>query len=199
MDQRRHLAGTPAGGRFAAHRRQAADIDLGEGLTPQVRALLDQQPGIAAEGTVVDVEGSWHDPHHTVTVGVIDEASIRAYRNGQCHALALALAERTGWKVVAIGPSECFYDPDCPEDNDSAGMCECQLRHLAVQAPDGRLADIEGLRPLEDFLLSCPDPEGDVVLPVAEDRLVDIISTNRCWRRPDMATARGFVDAALAY
>lgn len=198
MDQRRHLAGTPAGGRFAEQTHSPADdVALDQGNDP-AGPYLRLRPGTAAAGSTVTLEGNNWMPSHTVTVGVIDEAAVTAFRNGQCHALALAPHERTGWPIVASGPSECCYDEDCPDTNDSAGVCDCQVQHLAVERPDGYLVDIEGARPRDDFLLASADPDFDEVRPLAPDHLERILWDSQSWREPDVAAARGFVDAVLA-
>lgn len=203
MVQPRHLAGTPAGGRFATRVHGPADVALdGAGSTalPETAVrYLEAHPGEAPAGAVVEVAGTdWSGPH-TVTVGVIDEHAVTAFRNGQCHALALAIAERTGWPIVAIGPNECCYDEDCVDAGDSSGLCFCQVQHLAVERPDGWLVDIEGPRPLEDFILASADPSIDEIHTLAPDRLEDIVWRSEAWRRPDVVVARGFVDAALVY
>lgn len=61
--------------------------------------------------------------------GVLNEDARHAFTTGQCHSLALALAERTGWEVVGL-----CWDEDIPD----------APHHVAVQASDGRLLDVEG-------------------------------------------------------
>lgn len=200
MAQHRHLAGTPAGGRYASHPHAAAEITLDDGSLPATAVrYLAERPGEATAGATVEIEGTdWSGPH-VVTVGVIDGDAVTAYRNGQCHALALAIAERTGWPIVAVGPGECCYDEDCLDTEDSSGLCSCQVQHLAVERPDGWLIDIEGPRPPEDFILASADPDLDEIHDLAPDRLEEIIWRAEAWRRPDVVVARGFVDAALVY
>ena len=47
-------------------------------------------------------------------VGVIDETALRAFRCGQCHALALALHELTGWPIKGLGDPGWDDTPNSP-------------------------------------------------------------------------------------
>ena len=64
--------------------------------------------------------------------GKITPSVVKAFTSGQCHALALALHEHTGWGIVGL------FDVDY--DDDKYGT----PNHVAVQSPDG-LVDIKGL------------------------------------------------------
>lgn len=58
--------------------------------------------------------------------GKIGPKEVEIFTCGQCHALALAVAKKTGWPFVALDPL-----------GDSAAHC-------GVRAPDGRIIDVEG-------------------------------------------------------
>lgn len=73
----------------------------------------------------------------TVTPGVIDDAAREAYMNGQCVALAVALGEREGGQIVAIGYDDTSEDYEEWEANPSWG-------HLGLLLEDGSVVDIEG-------------------------------------------------------
>lgn len=57
------------------------------------------------------------------------------FRDGQCHALALALHEHKGWPIVGLWSSDTGID-----------------EHYVAQAPDGRLVDITGARDVESMV-----------------------------------------------
>jgi len=57
---------------------------------------------------------------------MLDAAAQLAFPDGHCHSLALALAARTGWPLVAV--------------EDPAGV----IVHVAVRRPDGRVVDVTG-------------------------------------------------------
>lgn len=83
-------------------------------------------------------------PTTTVCGPELDRDAIRAFSTGQCHALALALHETTGWPLVAIGP--------VGERPDRAVACDGIL-HLAVVPPgagEHEVVDILGRRTIDD-------------------------------------------------
>ncbi|SDD84936.1 hypothetical protein [Streptomyces prasinopilosus] len=77
-----------------------------------------------------------------VTPGRLDDNARAAFTQGQCHALAHAVAEVTGWQTVVLAERECAdgYDT-CGMGNAVAdGLCICQLSHVAAVRPrDGHL------------------------------------------------------------
>jgi hypothetical protein len=187
------------GGRFAAEAHdEAGGVDLAEPRSLIAARYLAAHQGTAEPGAAAVLEGTVWFPEHHVTVGVVDDAAHDAFRTGQCHALALALHERTGWPLVVIGPKECCYDEDCmDEETDSTGACGCQVTHIAVQRPDGQVVDIDGTVPVDDAILASDDPDMNELRPLSEDRLEEILGSSK-WRVPDLAVARGYVDAVLA-
>jgi hypothetical protein len=119
----------------------------------------------------------------TVRAGVIDAAAVDAYRNGQCFALADAIASRTGWLIGFSGHASCRSDearasgargfPGCRGDRypgtrdmfpGSAGLCGCQVEHFGALLPDGRFLDITG--------------------PAGADRICEAAGTDDCWIAP---------------
>lgn len=174
-------------GRFAPNRH----TEPNRMLRSTAVQFCSDHPGVTPADDEVALRGSMDDV--PVRVGVRDDNSSYVFKAGQCHALALALNERTGWPIVSVGPSECVCDE---HDDDSAGVCACQVSHLAVRSPDGDLVDIDGPVPEEDFL-QAHDPDNDSVRQLADDRLGKILYGDDPWLPPDMATARGFVDVSL--
>ncbi|WP_325705952.1 hypothetical protein [Amycolatopsis sp.] len=113
-----------------------------------------------------------------MTPGVIDDEARRAFTNGQCHALALALNEETGWPMVQVGVHGYGGIP----------------RHWMVETPNGDLLDIKGLSTYEDV---ADRWAGDIVSGEPEDAWA--LYENGNYRRPEVETARTFVPAVLEY
>lgn len=114
---------------------------------------------------------------YPVTPGLIDADSRAAYLHGQCHALALALNETTGWDIWGSQDGEL------------------DIVHVAVRAPDGRFLDITGLHAPKDYLKL---DQNDLVMDLdffepldAEE--VRAYAEDPDWRDPDVETARSFV------
>lgn len=70
-----------------------------------------------------------------VTPGIIDKTAIRAFKNGCCGGLAIALHDATGWPIVAVGSHHG------------------EALHYMARRPDGRLIDIEGAHTDDDVTL----------------------------------------------
>ncbi len=127
------------------------------------------------------MRGSWGS-EHTVTPGVLDERAFAAFTEGQCHALALALNEQTGWTIVGV------------EDE------ELDIMHFCVRMPDGRLFDVAGAFEPEEYLRLehvdgfCPDLE---YLVDQAPEWVARLGEDPDWRIPDVETARSFVAPLL--
>lgn len=155
--------------------------------------LCARQPGATTAGVVVSVAGTVYVGTVSVTAGHLDGAASSIFRQGQCHAFALALWEATGWTIVAECAPECSLDEDCLDQFDD-GMCGCQLLHLMVRDPDGWVYDINGQHDPDGV---CDDDE-HVVVEVSGGHLLDICAHSTFWRRPNIALARSFVPAVLA-
>lgn len=160
------------------------------GSTPlpvAVVQLCAARPGVATPGSVHTVTGSFGSTH-TVEAGLIDDRARTAFAQGQCHALAFAMAEATGFELVWIGRPECSYDPDCgpwwERFEGERDWCECQVEHIAVRDPDGVIWDIDG-----------PNL-AHVVFPV-DDAVADWVLSDSTWRYPEIELARSFVGPLL--
>lgn len=70
-----------------------------------------------------------------VRPGVIDQAMIDVFTQGYCGLLGIALAERSGWELVALG-----WEPDDLDEPDFPWF------HVMCRRPQGDLVDIEGVR-----------------------------------------------------
>lgn len=139
----------------------------------------------------VTVVGQWYRKFE-VTPGRLDDAAREAFTSGQCHALALALHEATGWPTTALLVAECFGDgPMCT--GLGADECPCRIDHIVVTRPDGAQVDITGAHAPG----AVPDYEGAPALAMTEAHWEAIRSTPT-WRDPDMPVARTFVAPLLA-
>lgn len=122
---------------------------------------------------VIGIDHSWF----SILPGVIDERACGAFLAGQCHAMAFALNERTGWPIVAL------------TDEDD------EIIHLMVEAPDRRLVDITGAHhpfgSLDDW-----NAAGRREVDAASVLALPELGT---WRPPDLDAARSFVPPVLEY
>lgn len=102
------------------------------------------------------------------------------FQDGQCHALALALHERTGWPVWALrSPGRNGHDV-----------------HFVVRAPDGRLVDVTGAR---DVAAVEADPAwvGCTAIPSSAGFIKGLVASDRM-EVPLMDLARAVLPQVLA-
>jgi hypothetical protein len=112
------------------------------------------------------------DRLYVVERGVRDDRARLAFREGQCHGLALALGRRTEWQLVAI---------------ENGGLCE----HITVRHPHGHLVDILGGHPG-----GLPGSAGMVEFDV-DAQYIDELVANHKWSAPDPEAAGAWVDGVL--
>lgn len=136
-------------------------------VTTEPMTLFSVQPP-----QTVDLELAYG--RQTVTLGVLDSNAVYAYSNGQCHALAMALHELTGWSLAEY-------------DLDTGDWCD-HPNHWAVLTPSGSRLDIKGISPN-------PDKWGPAE-PSSEDRWLECLDC--CYAQPDMGTARLFAQLVLS-
>lgn len=110
--------------------------------------------------------------------GLLDAAARRAFTAGQCHALALAVHERTGWPIAAI------------IEEDEEGLA--QILHLGVIAPGDRFLDALGVHDPSDLVTG----ETDLAEGLEPHELI-ALGEHPDWAVPDLATARSLVDPVL--
>lgn len=133
-----------------------------------------------------------------LTPGVIDETAEHVFTRGQCHALALAIHDETGWPIVGI-----------------AGDGNHHPGHCAIERPDGRIIDITGYaeyawigRGYSDWFPVDPEAaragfpvdEYDPGIQEWDDMWGDEFPDERpdtYYRMPDMDAARSFVRPVL--
>lgn len=73
---------------------------------------------------------------------------IRAFTQGDCWALALALHEATGWQLVAIGYSDEWAQP----------LEYRSWEHVGVRRADGKVVDITGVHEEPEWLARWHNP-----------------------------------------
>src|SRR5512132_4409621 len=87
----------------------------------------------------------WGDHRYVpVTTGANSRDTERVFTRGQCHSLAFALHELTGWPVVLL-----CYDEDL-NVLDAAVGDPYSWGHAVVRRPDGLLVDINGAWTLDE-------------------------------------------------
>jgi hypothetical protein len=111
--------------------------------------------------------------------GHIDANAERAFTNGQCHALAIAIHDLTGWQLIAL----CQADPDDFEDRydvlDNSG-------HVVVRTPRGDYLNIRGKDVLDRWSDSKP-------VEITRDEACDMPR----YMKPDLNAARVFAPVVL--
>jgi hypothetical protein len=124
-----------------------------------------------------------------LTPGVLNANAERAFTSGQCHALALALHELTGWEVGGLAWTY-VGDEDIPLDLGETLGVEEMPKHVVVKAPDGSLLDVEGW--------GVEDRWGrDDFRPLAPEVILDTFP-RAGYLEPDMDAANAFAPLVLA-
>lgn len=113
---------------------------------------------------------------YLVRKGVLDERSLAAFRLGQCHGLALAIAFHTEWPLVAVHSGD--------------GTCN----HICARRPDSRLIDVTGAHSEQEFEDSSP---GCSLIPIDEVGIKQLVD-EKGWAPPAINLADDFVEPVLA-
>jgi hypothetical protein len=153
-------------------------------------------------GNTVSVLGVWNQLY-PVQPGLRDERAIRAFTQGQCHALAFALQEATADPIYLLMEPGCDSELSCQPvsgpDEENSGCC-CEIIHFGVMTPSGLWLDITGAQPVTEFLTGWQaqhEMEGLWICPATPQALAWIRRSTR-WRPPEVALARSFVAGILA-
>lgn len=143
---------------------------------------------VAQPGSEHNVEGTyWHPGGFKVRAGELDDTATKAFSEGQCHALARAVHERTGWPIAVRYQAEA-------SDTGLAQSAENHWDHAYVVHPSGKVLDVHGLQSKEELDRRLGDDWPAEHQQVPHD-----------WphwkspgiRRPAMKVARSFVDPLL--
>lgn len=116
--------------------------------------------------------GWFEDRAFDLEVGSLDETAKYVFTHGQCHSLALALHEATGWDIVGVGYGGT---PD----------------HVGVLSPRGRVLDITGYVSPDDWT----DEVGGELSYHAADELYGAFDGD--YRDPQVAAAKHWVKPVL--
>jgi hypothetical protein len=125
--------------------------------------------------TLIELEGT-NRIVYLASPGVIDPRAVLAFTFGQCHGLALALAEEGGLPLVGI-----FLPKN-----------EC--RHIAVLRPDGRLLDVTGSHTLAE--IAAQEPQSRLA-PIDKEK-INLLVSDHDWAPPATAAAKAWVGPVLA-
>ncbi|MER7937853.1 MULTISPECIES: hypothetical protein [unclassified Streptomyces] len=193
LDRYRDAYGEPDDDELTAYDDARTTIGL-EAVDFLDRAMAE----LAAEhplplGLEVTVPGA-NGARFTLTTGQLDRTAQMAFVAGQCHALARALSEATGWPMAVLISDSCSYDPDMCSYSDDAygGLCACRFEHVVVRRPDGALVDIRGA-----FLpATVPGWEGQQAIDLDEHGW-QFLCRSPAWRRPAVEVARTFTAPLL--
>lgn len=135
------------------------------------------------------------DGHFAVTWGVLDRTARAAFMNGQCHAFAKTLSDRTGLPVYRIGSGECCYDTDCEPMPDD--LCSCQITHVVVADVDrGVVYDAEGVWPIDDLAATHPayGTETELLAPVTAAQFDWVLAGHAGWLPAHCVFAESVID-----
>ncbi|MEW2434300.1 hypothetical protein AB0952_08965 [Streptomyces caniferus] len=165
----------------------------------EAKQLLEQAMDLLTEryalpdGLAVTLPGTDGDSHTLIT-GQLDDAAREVFLHGQCHALARALSDHTGWPMAVIITDECARDSDfCAFEPWAEDVCACQLEHVVAVRPDGAHIDITGAH-LPGTLPGYEDQEAITMT----EAIWAHICRSPLWRRPAVAEARTVVAPLLA-
>ncbi|MFF0754472.1 hypothetical protein [Streptomyces sp. NPDC004267] len=171
--------------------RTTTALEASEFLDAAMIRLGEMAP--LPDGLTMTVPGAFHT-QYPVTTGRLDDAARDAFTSGQCHAMARALSEATGWPMFVLVDDECSYDPDdCGCEPVVEDVCTCQLAHVVVVRPDGFHVDISGAHAPG----TVPGFEGRAAVAVNEGLWQFLDDGSLHWRRPAVAVARTFVKPLL--
>lgn len=120
----------------------------------------------------------WGRPRTLPDDGEIDDGVVWYFTRGQCHALARAIYERTGWELAMLTEDE----------DDLIGYGH----HVVCLTPQGDVVDIEGLRDPWEV-----EEEYGCDLVRVGPEVLDDLDGNEGWDVQDMDTARKWVDPVL--
>jgi hypothetical protein len=121
----------------------------------------------------VRLEGT-HSRIFVLEAGSLDDAALLAFTGSQCHGLALAIQQKTGWPLVAV--------------DDGSGKCV----HICTRDPAGRLIDVTGSHSPEEMSRN----SGGATREVDRGYLAELQSRHE-WVAPDPDSAYSFVEPVL--
>lgn len=103
------------------------------------------------------------------------------FTEGQCHALAIAIHQATGWRIWAVGTDDSFD-------------CDLWAGHLFIQTPEGQALDITGTLSMDEMTQRWDDyiPIPTYSFPTDPDAILDY------WPEPLMGVAEAMVNYTLA-
>jgi hypothetical protein len=143
----------------------------------------------------------------TLTPGVLDELSEKAYMQGQCHALAYALSRRLRRSpMLLLNVYDEFEDTEHLFDDDhvftTSEIAEYWL-HAFVPFGEGTYLDIRGLHSFDDFVATydsgCDDSSDFFrMIKVPRNTLLSLYKYEHGGKRPRVAVATTFVAPLLA-
>jgi len=175
-----------------------------------VAVLASQTGTIDAEDLVAETASVrlWSGPPVPVKLGVLDKAAEHAFMNGQCHALALALAEKLDKPLFVLAiyeysSSDEWWDEDGDmDDAPSEEWLAAHWSHAVLQLGWDSYLDVTGVSSEDELMEVYGDTDeergetGNVLFAVTPKQL------ERFWMygygvAPDMDVARTFVEPVL--
>ena len=141
----------------------------------------------------------------TVTPGLLDEAAEEAFQYGQCHALAIVLAERLDRPIHALVeyfPYDLWWDEEFGDESESPSeeWLASHWGHAVIQVGPGSYLDVEGISDMDDLVATYGSPRDYGVCYATFE--VTPKQLSRFWMygygvKPNLDVARTFVDPVL--
>lgn len=115
------------------------------------------------------------DVVYVVELGLLDRRAVAAFTLGQCHGMALAVHDRTGWPMVAA------YNAD--------GACQ----HVLTDAGRDRFVDISGARSKAQLLAESNFDSVELI----DEPALGALSARAGWAIADPAASQPWVDQVI--
>jgi hypothetical protein len=164
---------------------------------------LSEAVGIESPSTVIAVDRTGAPV--TLTPGLLDDEARYVFTAGQCVALAVALAEKSGWPVYV---ESRVYDGRYPTGDGAPDRLDsnAEIVHAMVEMPDGRVLDVRGpaIGEARMSFVKSPTRYGrNTYMPpvrIPPERAREILNRKRDkdLRPQDVETAALFADAVIA-
>ncbi len=135
--------------------------------------------------------------------GVLDDDAIDAFLNGQCHALAVLLAEHLGAPLAVVADGRALEALD-EEAGGGGQLSDRAFRdswlHVVVELEDGLFLDASGLHDGAHLIQLClaERPSDGVIARTTREQVLAILSaegTNAV--TADWAAAAAFIDSVI--
>jgi hypothetical protein len=133
-----------------------------------------------------------------LTPNVLDVTALNAFSYGQCHALAIALAERLELPLrVVLSTRARLRTSNIPENEELPDRVVARhWGHAVVELSPGKYLDVKGIRSAKELIDMNACEPSSFIAPTSRRQLCEL-SYLRSGVRPNIDVARQFVDAVI--